>query len=298
MVELSLLAAALAALEPGARLILVGDPDQLASVGAGSALADLVGLTDGPVAGCVHRLVRSQRFAAGGAIAAAASAVLRGDGPGVNAAADGEAVRLAAPSLEGLVARAVAGWTPFCQAVGAADKLAALDRFRVLCALRQGPLGAEAVGRLIEARLRSAGALGDGGRQYDGRPILITANDAAIRLQNGDTGVIVSTPRGLRAAFLDEAGGVRELLPGRLPPHETAFAMTVHKSQGSEFDEVVVVLPEAPSPLNTRELLYTGLTRAKRRVTVYTSADRLQEAVAARVTRRSGLAARLGRATC
>jgi exodeoxyribonuclease V alpha subunit len=174
----------------------------------------------------------------------------------------------------------------------------ALDRFRVLCALRQGPLGAEAVGRLIEARLRSAGALGDGGRQYDGRPILITANDAALQLQNGDTGVIVSTPRGLRAAFRDPSGGVRELLPGRLPPHETAFAMTVHKSQGSEFDHVVVVLPDLPSPLLTRELLYTGLTRAKLGVTVYTSPDRLHEAVATRVTRRSGLAARLGRSAC
>ena len=142
----------------------------------------------------------------------------------------------------------------------------------------------------IEHHLRRAGLLSGTGDHYDGRPILVTQNDHQLELFNGDVGLIVHPPgRAPRAWFPDPGGGVRSFHPSRLPPHETVFAMTVHKSQGSEFDRVALLLPAAASPVPTRELIYTALSRARARVDVHGDEEVLRAAINKRIVRASGL---------
>jgi exodeoxyribonuclease V alpha subunit len=167
--------------------------------------------------------------------------------------------------------------------------LKALGRFQVLCALREGPAGVLALNRSL------AHALGfppEG--WYLGRPVMVTRNDYNLGLMNGDVGLCLPTARGLRVAFAQAAAdglmGVRWVLPSRLDAVETVFAMTVHKSQGSEFDQVALVLPERMTPVLTRELLYTGITRAKSQLTlVVPQAGVLRQAVVASILRSGGL---------
>jgi exodeoxyribonuclease V alpha subunit len=174
--------------------------------------------------------------------------------------------------------------------------LDALDRFRLLAAHRDGALGVAGLGEAVRRALRDDRALGapaggaaEGG-WFHGQPVLVTANAPALDLYNGDVGVVLRDGGGaLRAWFRTADGGTRGLAPARLPAHEPAFAMTVHKAQGSEFDEVALVLPAAPSPVVTRELLYTAVTRARRRVTVVGTPGAVRAAVAQRVERASGL---------
>ena len=180
-------------------------------------------------------------------------------------------------------------------AANAAGALAALGRFRVLCALRRGPFGVLGLNHFIEEILRDAGKLPEVGPWYRGRPVMITRNDYSLKLFNGDVGVIWPDPTTgqPRAWFPEEMGGVRAVLPLRLPEHETAFAMTVHKSQGSEFAEVLLLLPDRPSPVLSRELIYTGLTRASERAEVWFTEPVLRDAIAQRATRTSGLREKL-----
>jgi exodeoxyribonuclease V alpha subunit len=170
-----------------------------------------------------------------------------------------------------------------------AEALAALDRFRVLCAHRRGLLGVEGVNATVERWLASSGLVRPSGELWHGRPVIVTRNDYQVGLFNGDVGLYWQGPDGLAVLFPTPDRGVRAVAPGRLPPHETVFAMTVHKSQGSEFEHVLVVLPDRPSPVVTRELLYTAVTRAKTRVTVVGAPDVVQEAAKARIVRASGL---------
>jgi exodeoxyribonuclease V alpha subunit len=180
--------------------------------------------------------------------------------------------------------------------------LTAHSRFQVLCALRRGPWGVQGLNLLIARMLRQAGLISATDDWYAGRPVLVTRNDAALGLMNGDIGITLPLDTGtgtdgqapgLRVAFRDvgQPGGVRWVLPVRLQAVETVYALTVHKSQGSEFDHVALLLPDAPSPILTRELLYTGITRARSHLTlVRPGAPRvLQEAVLTRVLRASGL---------
>lgn len=289
MLDLSLVAAVLDALPSGGSLVLVGDPNQLASVGAGAVLSAVVAAP--ALAPAVHRLVRSKRFDATGPIARAADAVLAGDPSALRAAAGPDLLLL--PAHRGrIIADAAAAWAPFCAAVGAEARLAALDEVRVLCALRRGPLGAEAIAAEVEAALSLDGPLRGvrgRGRWFHGQPLLITSNAPELGLQNGDTVVILDEGDGLRGVYRDPTGALVRVLPGRLPAHERAWAMTVHKSQGSEFGEVMLVLADQPSPLLGAELLYTGLTRAKRRVRIYSGEAELETAVQTPVRRWSGL---------
>jgi exodeoxyribonuclease V alpha subunit len=186
---------------------------------------------------------------------------------------------------------AIASFAPLFMG-SAAERLSALDRFRVLCAHRQGPQGVIELNRRVEHALRRQGALRAQGMHYAGRPILITENSYDSKLWNGDIGVLAEdTQVGLRACFADEsqADGVRRLPLSRLPAHESVYAMSVHKSQGSEVDEVAVVLPSEDSPLLSRELLYTAVTRARRRVVIYAPVATLTTCVERRVARASGL---------
>jgi exodeoxyribonuclease V alpha subunit len=147
------------------------------------------------------------------------------------------------------------------------------------------------VNALAEEILAEAGLVRPEGPGYAHRPILITRNDHGLQLFNGDTGVILPDPESgaPRAFFSGPDEGVRQFPPARLPPHETVYAMTVHKSQGSEFDRVLFVLPERESPVLTRELLYTGLTRARQRAELWADEGVFYAAVARRVSRSSGL---------
>lgn len=208
----------------------------------------------------------------------------------------------AGPALPGHVREAiVAGYRPFVEAVlGDADPvdvLAALDQFRVLAALRHGPRGVHLLNDAIEGWLAAeVEGFSPRGAWYVGRPVLVTQNDYGVELFNGDVGVVVRDPadRDQRTvAFPTVGGGVRVVGPARLPPHETVFAMTVHKSQGSQFGRVAVVLPAHDSPVLTRELVYTGVTRASQHMTVVADEGLLRAALLRPVQRASGLADRL-----
>ena len=165
--------------------------------------------------------------------------------------------------------------------------------FRILCAHRRGSFGLETVNPLLEAGLARYGWIpAPAPTSYAGRPVLITENDYALSLFNGDVGLVVGgsdEQEGLRACFLESDGASRVFSLARLPPHETCYAMTIHKSQGSEFDEVCILLPARTSPILSRELLYTAVTRARRRVTIFAVPEVLRETVDRRIERASGL---------
>jgi exodeoxyribonuclease V alpha subunit len=166
------------------------------------------------------------------------------------------------------------------------------EEFRILCAVRQGPFGVVALNRIVERVLKEANLIKAEGHWYNGRPIMITRNDYNLRLFNGDVGVILpdyGQDNELRAFFRDAGGNIRKFPPVMLPEHETVFAMTVHKSQGSEFESILFILPDYDSPVLTRELIYTGITRARRNVEIWGSEGIFRAAVSRRIMRTSGL---------
>ena len=172
-----------------------------------------------------------------------------------------------------------------CTDAQAVAALQAFARFQVLCAVRAGPWGVEALNRRIAVSL---GFVWEG--WYAGRPVMVTHNDYNLKLMNGDVGLCLPQAGGLRVAFPDGQGGVRWVVPSRLDAVESVFAMTVHKSQGSEFDHVCLVLPDRAVAVLTRELLYTGITRAKERLTlVVPEAGVLARTVSVKVLRSGGL---------
>jgi exodeoxyribonuclease V alpha subunit len=302
MVDLALMRHLLDALPAHARLIMLGDPDQLSAVEAGGVLTDLcvaASEAESPLAHCLSRLTQSYRYAADSGIAQLASRVHAQDAEGAlrilrAGYSDVSLVdkRLDAPDcpLWSDVRKSYAGLGRDDRAL----RLEALDRFRVLCAHRRGPGGVLALNPSLARAVHGGRSSGE---HYAGRPLLITQNDYASRLFNGDVGVEHPSRRGgpLCAYFRGETGEVRELSLARLPAHESVYAMTVHKSQGSEFDEVAIVLPETPSPLATRELLFTAITRARRGLRIYASEGVVRAAIAQRVARHSGLVPALAR---
>ena len=166
------------------------------------------------------------------------------------------------------------------------------DRFRILCALRDGPYGVHAINGVVEQILKENGLIQANERWYRGRPILINRNDYNLHLFNGDVGVLLPDPESnhaLRAFFTTPEGRLRKIHPLRLPEHETVYAMTVHKSQGAEFNQVVVILPDRDSPVLARELIYTGITRTREKVEMWGDEAVFKLAVARRTERMSGL---------
>lgn len=170
--------------------------------------------------------------------------------------------------------------------------IAAFGEFRLLCALREGPYGVSGLNEQLELMLnrKRAIALPRHSRWYEGRPVMISRNDSALGLFNGDIGIALERGDGLRVWFPMPDGSIKSVQPSRLPDHDTAWAMTVHKSQGSEFDHAALILPSRSVPLVTRELVYTAITRAKRQLSIYADEQVLTQAIAARTERRSGLA--------
>ena len=342
MLDLSLATHLLEAVPPAARIILLGDKDQLAAVESGAVFAEL-SLDPTLTPACVHDLAamtgtpadaivpptpakrsalqdcavwftQTYRFAADSGIGRLAADVNTGRAREALAwlrdGADSDATWLdTAPhaSLETALQQMDAGYAAYRQAV-AADKsqvgaiTEAFGRFRVLCALRDGSRGVAALNAVMTRRFRAALDLpglaeGAGASPWvAGRPVLVSSNDHVLRLFNGDIGIALPDASGELLVHFPDAtapGGFRAIAPVRLPRHETAFAMTVHKSQGSEFDGVLVMLPEQRSRVLTRELLYTAITRARRHVTLVADAAVLEQAIVTATTRHSGLLARL-----
>src|SRR5208282_1800120 len=168
--------------------------------------------------------------------------------------------------------------------------LAAFDRFRVLCALREGRYGVDGLNNAIERLLAAKGLIAPDQRWYRGRPVMVTVNDYTLRLFNGDIGITLPDPEksgNLAVFFPSTEGGIRKVSPFRLPEHKTAYAITVHKSQGSEFDSILLILPTFDNPVLTRELLYTGITRARTEVEIWGEEAIFAGAVSRRIDRES-----------
>jgi exodeoxyribonuclease V alpha subunit len=290
MVSLTMMARLLEAVRPDTRLILVGDSDQLASVEAGAVLADLV---DGLGEKKVAALKTSHRF--GRSIGELAAAIRVGDADRAIAVLrsgdehiewiDAEDPREKLRNV--LVQHAIALRT----AAILGDEQAALkilDEHRLLCAHRRGPFGVAYWNRQVERWLTETTGEPIWSAWYAGRPVLVTANDYGLGLYNGDTGVTVVRDDTLRAVI-----GSTTFATSRLADVETMHAMTIHKSQGSQADDVTVLLPQEDSRLLTRELFYTAVTRAKERVRVVGSEPALRAAIERRAVRASGLAQQL-----
>ncbi len=289
MVSLTMMARLLEAVRPQTRLLLVGDPDQLASVEAGAVLADLV---EGLGADRVAALHTSHRF--GESIGALATAIRDGDadralevlaagGPHIAWTPTSDALRdVLLPHALRLREAALLGDAPGATSV--------LDEHRLLCAHRHGPFGVTHWNRQVQRWLTEATGEPMWSVWYAGRPVLVTANDYGLKLYNGDTGITVATPEGLRVAI-----GAASFSTGRLTEVDTMHAMTIHKSQGSQADEVTVLLPSEDSRLLTRELFYTAVTRAKTAVRVVGSAAEVRAAIDRQAVRATGLGPRLRR---
>jgi exodeoxyribonuclease V alpha subunit len=353
MIDLEMMAATLEALPPGARLVLLGDKDQLSSVEAGAVLGDLCARADAghyDVATCewirevcdedvspwtddqgapldqhVAMLRLSRRFGSDSGIGALAAAINQGDaGNARSVFGSFDDVALGTPSPTAIATLAIEGrddapgyrhyldWIERERpAVGASDEviaqwgrgaLRAYAGFQLLCATRQGDHGVLAQNARIAQGLLDRGLIEATGGWYEGRPVILTRNDYALGLMNGDVGVTLWVPDGqggmaLRVAFavMDERGGerIRFVVPSRLAAVDTVYAMTVHKSQGSEFEHTALALPPEPSPVLTRELVYTGVTRARRWFTLLAAPEILSYAVQRRTQRASGLLRRL-----
>ncbi|WP_420210772.1 AAA family ATPase [Burkholderia aenigmatica] len=285
------------------------------SIPPGETVAASAAPAPAPLADCVVWLERNYRFGLDSPIGRLSLAIRSGDVqaaldalPADDSAAasfhDDAGESLASSTVERLARRFGAYLDALRDALAAPvpDPLPlfdALNRFRILCATRSGLRGAEHVNALVAAHVRHAARvpLAVGAHWFTGRPIMVTRNDYALGLFNGDIGIALPDAHGvLRVWFRRADGTARAVSPAALPPHETAFALTVHKSQGSEFDEAALVLPASFGRVLTRELVYTAVTRARTRVQVIGPRRVLAQAVATRTQRDSGLAARVDEA--
>jgi len=304
MVSLSLMARLIEALRSDARLVLVGDPGQLASIEAGAVLGDIVaGSGGGGETPGVAVLVRGRRY--GDEIARVAAAIRAGDSDAVVALLrespgavtwidEDPGGRRSVDAVRTGVVEAARVAIEAARDDRAADALAALGRFRVLCAHRRGPMGVSTWTARIETWLESElPGFSARERWYVGRPLLVTENDRELRLYNGDTGVVVRTADDRVLAAFERGGEPVLYSPSRLGAIDTVYAMTIHKSQGSQFQTAAVLLPEPSSRILTRELLYTAATRAEDRLILVGTEEMVRAAVDRPVARASGLARRL-----
>jgi exodeoxyribonuclease V alpha subunit len=295
MIDVLMMDALLAALRDDAELVLVGDHHQLASVDAGDVLGALI--RHPAAAPVVTKLTGNHRFTGqpgisgvavairDGAIDRAVELLLRGEHP--------DARCFPTPTTQGeLLAPIIAGLDACLAAESPRALLDALDGVRILCAERKGPFGVAGLNAIVEQWGARRG-LDTRDPWYHRRPVLVGANDYGAEVFNGDLGVCWREPGRTEVHFPTPDGGTRRLPPERLPVVSTAWAMTVHKSQGSEFTEVLFVLPSEESRLLNRELIYTGLTRARRRVTVMGTEAVLRAGLQVTASRTSGLEAQL-----
>ena len=330
MIDLTMMSRLIDALPPHARVIFLGDRDQLASVEAGAVLGDictyasfgytaaraqeLARLTgcvleadNSPVAGALRDslclLQKSYRFGSDSGIGQLAAAVNRGDRHSTRAVFDGTFADIEKKSLQSgeeyqvMLDDALEGYQHFLKCIqqrhSPEQVIAAFGEYQLLCALREGPFGVTGLNDRLEQLLVQKHKINrmPHSRWFEGRPVMISRNDSALGLFNGDIGIALDRGQGLRVWFQLPDGSVKSFQPSRLPEHETAWAMTVHKSQGSEFNHAALILPTQLSPVITRELIYTAITRARQRLSLYTDERVLVQAIATRTERRSGLSA-------
>jgi len=321
MVDLALMAKLVAALPPKARLILLGDKDQLAAVEAGAVFAELCEgrgfdagaaselerITGQPVpvetprsrlGDAVVLLTHSHRFAGDSGIGELARRINAGDAKGTVALLQEGRADLAwnaTPSPTALIERLEQGYGGYLQAARQGDPGAAFEAFngfRALTAQREGPFGVTGINEALETRFRRRLGVTARERWYPGRAVMVRQNDYALGLFNGDIGLCLKTEQGLRV-FFEGDDGYRGFAPARLPSHDSAFAMTVHKSQGSEFTGGLWACPDQPSPLLARPPCAPGITLATRRWAFWALPTRLSYAVSTRSERAAGLAERL-----
>jgi exodeoxyribonuclease V alpha subunit len=328
MVDLVLMNRLVQAIPPAARLIILGDKDQLASVEAGSVFGDLCGdlpvqryskpmwklifaltrekLDRGLDSGndefglndCTVELQKNYRFKNKEGIGALTQAVNRGNsnrikhilGKSRETAIRWEKLRRGPELYKLLAAYALKGYENYLASRDPEEALSRFSRFMVLCALARGPFGVERLNQIVTDQLQRARLIGSARPWYKGRPVMITRNNYRIGLFNGDIGLVWPDSDGtLRVWFQGEGVALRHFRPQRLPEHQTVFAMTVHKSQGSEFERVLLVLPDKDAPVLSRELIYTGCSRARQQLIMIACEDVLDQAVSRRIQRASGL---------
>ena len=307
MVALPLLCKVFDALPAHCRVILLGDHEQLASVEPGAVLADIVEAATSPESPLHHSVVtlkKNYRFGEQSGVHHLCKAVRHGEAdqalrilreqayPDIVSREVQGVPRLVASFSETILA----GFSSLATEGEPAAALEKLETFRVLTALRRGPFGVEGLNREIERVLLETGSIPEHlTSSYPGKPILITKNDYQLQLYNGDVGVLLpdltakDDPDQLWAWFMGKENVPRRFAPARLPDYQSAYAMTVHKSQGSEFDRVLFILPDEDAPVLTRELIYTGLTRARSQVELWWNEAVFAKAVSRRAERNSGL---------
>ncbi|WOJ31798.1 exodeoxyribonuclease V subunit alpha [Citrobacter koseri] len=330
MIDLPMMSRLIEALPPHGRVIFLGDRDQLASVEAGAVLGDICAwvnagftagraqqlsrLTGSPIpAGAgteaaslrdsLCLLQKSYRFGHDSGIGQLAAAINRGDKAAMKTVfqqgfSDIEKRTLqSSEDYAAMLDEALAGYGRYLALVreGAEPEaiIQAFNEYQLLCALREGPFGVGGLNERIEQVMLQKRKIQrhPHSRWYEGRPVMIARNDSALGLFNGDIGIALDRGQGLRVWFAMPDSSIKSVQPSRLPEHETTWAMTVHKSQGSEFDHAALILPSQRSPVVTRELVYTAVTRARRRLSLYADERVLSGAIATRTERRSGLSA-------
>jgi exodeoxyribonuclease V alpha subunit len=297
MIDLAMMSKLLESLHPKARLILLGDKDQLASVESGAVLNDLCsGLPNQTV-----ELKKTWRFS--GPIKDFALAInYKQASESFNLLIDEKTNDQLCLIGEDFLEHIYQQYLPYVKQIKSnndpAEAMAAFAKFQVLAAVRQGEFGVEGINRNLEKRLQSS-RMQTQLPWYHGKPVMITRNDPSLGLFNGDIGICLydSKESQLRVWFEESSGSFRAMIPARLPQHETVFAMTIHKSQGSEFERVMLVLPDKPMPILSRELLYTGVTRAKNQVDIATTESVFNFTVDQQVVRNSGINYKIQAAT-
>lgn len=328
MVDQALMSKLMRALLDEASVILLGDKDQLASVEAGSVLGDICNLTQNQFSEAMGQwlgdlsidipnelvlsnprilsdnitlLTKSYRFGDESGIARLARAVNTGDRDRVLQVMSSDTYPDASlqtasdqADLESVLrSKVVPYFQKMLQCAHPKEALEAFNEFRMLAAHRRGPWGIEYLNRLVEKILQQEGLIPKYQQWYPGKPVIINMNNYRLGLHNGDTGICLPDEEGNPQVYFPHEDSVRPIAPGRLPAHNKAFALTVHKSQGSEFDEVLLVLPDAPSKVLSRELIYTAITRARTTIEVLGTPSVLQTAIQKKLQRSSGLKDRL-----
>ena len=328
MVDLVLMSRLVRAVPEEARLVILGDKDQLASVEAGAvfgdlcrnalktsyssamrqAIAEMAGVSLDPHAAaaphpaalddCRVVLRTNYRFAPEESIGAVARAVNAGHtealfdilktNPARGVRWMSWHTRRSYDKI--LAAQAHRGYETYLTSRGPEEALSNFSRFMILSVLKSGPFGVDGLNALVMATLQQKRLIGRNRPWFVGRPVMITRNHYPLRLYNGDIGLTWPDPDGrLKVWFDGEDGGLRAISPQQLPPHQTVFAMTVHKSQGSEFDHALLVLPDQDTPVMTRELVYTGCTRARQRLTLVAQEEMIALSLSRTIQRTSGL---------
>ncbi|EBC6124640.1 exodeoxyribonuclease V subunit alpha [Salmonella enterica] len=329
MIDLPMMSRLIDALPPHGRVIFLGDRDQLASVEAGAVLGDICAYVNAGftaerarqlsrLTGCaipagagtqaaslrdsLCLLQKSYRFGSDSGIGKLAAAINCGDRSAIQAVfqqgfSDIEKRTLqSSDDYAGMLDEALAGYGRYLRLLHEKATpeaiLQAFNEYQLLCALREGPFGVGGLNDRIEQAMVQQRKIHrhPHSRWYEGRPVMIARNDSALGLFNGDIGIALDRGQGLRVWFAMPDGAIKSVQPSRLPEHDTTWAMTVHKSQGAEFDHAALILPSQRSPVVTRELVYTAVTRARRRLSLYADERILAGAIVTRTERRSGLA--------